>query len=140
MWSKKQRSMVTPSKNKMDSDTQPISVEEFEELKRAYLEAIPAIDALKQDLKGLNKAQKDRVNRIHAYMRENGLMTADVGGVSFEREEKTTVSVSMKTLEEVIENPADLEQYKRDHSVTKESLKVRKPKRRRTETGEASDE
>jgi hypothetical protein len=38
----------------------------------------------------------------------------------------------MKTLEEVIENPADLEQYKRDHSVTKESLKVRKPKRRRT--------
>ena len=66
-------------------------------------------------------------------MRENNLMSADIGGVTFEREEKTTVSVSMKTLEEIIENPADLEQYKRDHTTTKESLKVRKPKRRRIE-------
>lgn len=117
----------------MDSEMQSLSSEDFEELKKAYLEAIPAIDALKQDLKGLNKAQKERVQQIHAYMRENDLMTADVGGVTFEREEKTTVSVSIKTLEEIIENPADLEQYKRDHSVTKESLRVRKPKRRRTE-------
>ena len=60
-------------------------------------------------------------------------LSADIGGVTFEREEKTTVSVSMKTLEEIIENPADLEQYKRDHTTTKESLKVRKPKRRRVE-------
>lgn len=128
----RENSTAPYNQQKMDSDTQSMTAEEFDELKKAYLEAIPGIDALKQDLKGLNKAQKERVGRIHSYMRENGIMSADVGGVSFEREEKTTVSVSMKTLEEVIENPADLEQYKRDHSVTKESLKVRKPKRRRT--------
>jgi hypothetical protein len=60
-------------------------------------------------------------------------MTEDIGGITFEREEKTTVSVSMKNLEEIMENPADLEQYKREHAKTKESLKVRKPKRQRTD-------
>lgn len=105
----------------------------FDDLKKAYIDAIPAGDALKQQLKSHNKEQKARLNAIHAYMRENNIMTEDIGGVTFEREEKTTVSVNMKTLEEIIENPADLEQYKRDHAKTKESLKVRKPKRQRTE-------
>ena len=72
----------------MEPEMQSMSAEEFDEMKKAYLEAIPAIDALKQDLKGLNKAQKDRVKQIHAYMRENGIMTADVGGVTFERKKK----------------------------------------------------
>jgi len=106
---------------------------EFNDLKKEYIEALPEIDALKEQLKVCNKAQKERLGQIHSYMRENNLMSADIGGVTFEREEKTTVSVSMKTLEEVIENPADLEQYKRDHTTTKESLKVRKPKRRRVD-------
>lgn len=106
---------------------------DFDDLKKEYIAALPEIDALKQQLKVCNKAQKERLGQIHSYMRENNLMSADIGGVTFEREEKTTVAVSMKTLEEVIENPADLEQYKRDHTTTKESLKVRKPKRRRVE-------
>lgn len=107
--------------------------DDFEQLKKEYIDAIPAGDALKQQLKSHNKEQKTRLNQIHGYMREHGIMSEDIGGVTFEREEKTTVSVSMKTLEEIIENPADLEQYKRDHAKTKESLKVRKPKRRRTD-------
>lgn len=105
----------------------------FADLKKAYIDAIPAGDALKQQLKSHNKEQKARLNAIHSYMRENNIMSEDIGGITFEREEKTTVSVNMKTLEEIIENPADLEQYKRDHATTKESLKVRKPKRQRTE-------
>ena len=113
-----------------------MSAAEFTELKKAYIEAIPAGDALKQQLKSHNKEQKARLNHIHAYMRENNIMSEDIGGIKFEREEKTTVQVSMKTLEEIIENPADLEQYKRDHTKTKESLKVRKPKRRRTDNEE----
>ncbi len=112
---------------------EPMTEQEFTDLKRAYTEAIPAGDALKQQLKEYNKEQKARKSQIHAYMRENNIMSADIGGVTFEREEKTTCKVSLKTLEEVIDNPADLEQYKRDHTTTKESLKVRKPKRRRTE-------
>ena len=111
---------------------QTITSEDFNELKQAYQDAIPAGDALKQQLNSHNKEQKQRLNQIHSYMRENNMMTVDIGGISIEREEKTTVSVSMKTLEEVIDNPADLEQYKRDHTTTKEVLKVRKPKRRRT--------
>jgi len=105
--------------------------EEFNGLKRAYQEAVPAGDAIKQQLKAYNKEQKIRLTQIHAYMRENNLMSADIGDITIEREEKTTVSVSMKTLEEVIDNPADLEQYKRDHTTTKEVIRVRKPKRRR---------
>lgn len=112
----------------MDSMTQA----EFDELKLAYQGALPALDALKQQLKSLNKEQKSRMDQIHSYMRENNIMSADIGGLTIEREEKTTVSVSMKTLEEVIDNPADLEQYKRDHTTTKEVIKVRKPKRQRT--------
>jgi hypothetical protein len=117
---------------KMQADMQTMTSEEFNELKQAYQDAIPAGDALKQQLNSHNKEQKQRLNQIHSYMRENNMMTVDIGGISIEREEKTTVSVSMKTLEEVIDNPADLEQYKRDHTTTKEVLKVRKPKRRRT--------
>ena len=116
----------------MDEHMDSMTQEEFDDLKLAYQEAIPAGDALKQQLKSHNKEQKARLNQIHAYMRENNIMSADIGAITIEREEKTTVSVSMKTLEEVIDNPADLEQYKRDHTTTKEVLKVRKPKRRRT--------
>ena len=50
-----------------DETMQP---QEFEELKVAYQEAVPAIDALKQQLKSLNKEQKSRLNQIHAYMRK----------------------------------------------------------------------
>lgn len=117
----------------MDTEMDTMTPESFDELKKAYIDAIPAGDALKQQLKSHNKEQKARLNAIHAYMRENNIMSEDIGGITFEREEKTTVSVNMKTLEEIIENPADLEQYKRDHAKTKESLKVRKPKRQRTE-------
>lgn len=108
-------------------------MEHFDELKKEYIEALPEIDALKQQLKICNKAQKERHEQIYSYMRDHNLMSADIGGVTFEREEKNVVSVSMKTLEEIIENPAELEQYKRDHTTTKETLKVRKPKRRRGE-------
>jgi len=112
----------------MDSMTQ----EEFDQLKLDYQDAVGPIDALKQQLKSLNNEQKSRLNQIHSYMRENNIMSADIGGITIEREEKTTVSVSMKTLEEAFDNPADLEQYKRDHTTTKEVIKVRKPKRQRT--------
>ena len=53
--------------------------------------------------------------------------------MTFEREEKTTVpAVSLKTLEEIVENPAVVEQYKREYAKTQEKLRVRKPKRQRT--------
>ena len=110
-----------------------MSTPEFDNLKKEYIAALPELDALKAQLKNCNKAQKERLNQIHSYMRENNIMSADIGGITIEREEKTTVSVSVKTLEEVFDNPADLEQYKRDHTTTKEVLKVRKPKRRRTD-------
>jgi len=46
---------------------------EFDELKLAYQGALPAIDALKQQLKSLNKEQKSRMDQIHSYMRENNI-------------------------------------------------------------------
>jgi len=124
--------MVTFYQKKMEAGMDSMSENDFNDLKKAYQEATPAGDALKQQLKSHNKDQKARLLQIHSYMRENNIMSADIGGIVIEREEKTTVAVSMKTLEEVMDNPADLEQYKRDHSTTKEVLKVRKPKRRRT--------
>ena len=113
-----------------------MSEQDFSDLKQTNQEAVPSGDALKQQLKSHNKEQKARLKLIHDYMRENQMMAVDIGEITIEREEKTTVSVSMKTLEEVIDNPADLEQYKRDHTTTKEVLKVRKPKRRRTDDNE----
>ncbi len=104
---------------------------EFEEIKKAYIDDLAVGDAIKQQLKSHSKVQKERLKKIHSYMRENDIMSEDIGGVTFEREEKTSVKVNMKTLEEFVDNPADLEQYKRDHSTTTESIKVRKPKRQR---------
>ena len=123
----------------MDADMPQTSADEFDQLKKEYTDAIPEGDAIKAQLKSFNKAQKQRHAKIYQYMRENNMMTADLGGVTFEREEKTTVpAVSLKTLEEIVENPAVVEQYKREYVKTKESLRVRKPKRQRTE--ETSDE
>jgi len=107
--------------------------QEFNDLKREYTEAIPEGDAIKAQLKSFNKAQKERHAQIYSYMREHNIMSADLGGVTFEREEKTTVpAVSLKTLEEIVENPAVVEQYKREYAKTQEKLRVRKPKRQRT--------
>ena len=110
-----------------------LSPEDYEQLKQEYEAAIPVGDALKQQLKEFNKEQKARLNQIASYMRQNNIMSAEIGGITIEREEKTSISVSMKTLEEIIDNPADLEQYKRDHTTTKEVIRVRKPKRRRVD-------
>lgn len=117
----------------MNVDMPTISAAEFDDIKRAYIHDLTVGDALKQQLKAHNKVQNARKKKIHAYMRDNNIMSEDIGGHTFEREEKTSVKVNMKTLEEIIDNPADLEQYKREHSTTKESLKIRKPKRQRTE-------
>jgi len=107
---------------------------EFDQVKQEYTEAIPEGDAIKAQLKSFNKEQKERHAKIYQYMRENNMMSADLGGITFEREEKTTIpSISIKTLEEIVEDPAIVEQYKRDYANTKESLKVRKPKRQRTD-------
>lgn len=121
------------NQKKMDSEMSQMTIVEFDQLKKDFTEAIPEGDAIKAQLKSFNKEQKERLGQIHSYMRENNIMTADLGGITFEREEKTTVpAVSMKTLEEIVEDPAIVEQYKRDYAKTKESLKVRKPKRQRT--------
>jgi len=118
---------------KMDSDMPEMTDTEFDQLKKEYTDAIPEGDAIRTQLKNFNKVQKERLSKMHAFMREKGIMSTDLGGVTFEREEKTTVpAVSIKTLEEIVENPAVVEQYKRDYANTKESLKVRKPKRQRT--------
>ena len=123
---------------KMDSSMSSMTEEEFTQIKLEYTNAIPEGDAIKAQLKSHNKEQKERHAKIYQYMRENNLMSADLGGVTFEREEKTTVpSVSVKTLEELVDDPAVVEQYKRDYAKTKESLRVRKPKRQRVS---ASDE
>lgn len=111
-----------------------ITAEEFNQIKQEYLDALPEGDALKAQLKSHNIEQKTRHGKIYQYMRENDVMSTDLGGVTFEREEKTTVpAVSLKTLEEIVENPAVIEAYKRDYAKTKESLKVRKPKRQRVD-------
>jgi len=118
---------------KMDAEMPQLTEAEFDQLKQEYVNAIPEGDAIKAQLKSFNKEQKERHAKIYQYMRENNLMSADLGGLTFEREEKTTVpSISIKTLEEIVEDPAVVEQYKRDYAKTKESLKVRKPKRQRT--------
>jgi len=123
---------------KMDAEMPQLTEAEFVQLKQDYANAIPEGDAIRAQLKSFNKEQKERHAKIYQYMRENNLMSADLGGITFEREEKTTVpSVSIKTLEEIVDNPAVVEQYKRDYAKTKESLKVRKPKRQRTDDASA---
>ena len=122
----------------MDAEMPQMTEAAFDQLKQDYTNAIPEGAAITAQLKSFNKEQKERHAKIYQYMRENNLMSADLGGVTFEREEKTTVpAVSIKTLEEIGENPAVVEQYKRDYAKTKESLKVRKPKRQRTDGASA---
>ena len=48
----------------MDDHMDSMTQEEFDELKLAYQEAIPAGDALKQQLKAHNKEQKARTDTV----------------------------------------------------------------------------
>jgi|TARA_B110000977_G_scaffold33206_1_gene44224 hypothetical protein len=104
--------------------------EEFEQLKIDYIAAVPQIDELKSQLKILNKEQKKRSSDIQSYMQANDLTELDISGISFSRVEKTSVSINLQNLSEIIDDPSILEAFKAAHSSTKERLKVIRPKKR----------
>ena len=58
----------------MNTDMASMTSDDFEQLKKEYIDAIPAGDALKQQLKSHNKEQKTRLNQIHGYMREQYIL------------------------------------------------------------------
>lgn len=104
--------------------------EEFNKLKMDYIAAVPQIDELKAQLKILNKEQKKRSSDIQTYMQANDITELDISGISFARIEKTSVSINLQNLSEIIEDPSILEAFKIAHSSTKERLKVSRPKKR----------
>jgi len=114
----------------MSSPTQNTMNQNFEQLKKDYIDAIPQIDELKASLKVLNKEQKNRTLAIQTYMQENDINEVDIDGISFSRVEKTSVSINLQNLSEVFEDPSELEAFKVLHSTTKERLKITRPKKR----------
>jgi hypothetical protein len=114
----------------MSSPTQNTKDQIFEQFKKDYIEAIPKIDELKAELKILNKDQKNRILSIQNYMQENEIDVVDISGISFSRVSKTSVSINMQNLSEIIEDPSELEAFKVAHSTTKERLKITRPKKR----------
>jgi|TARA_B110000208_G_C11568639_1_gene358072 hypothetical protein len=115
----------------MSNPSENMSEEAFQQLKENYIEAIPKIDQLKAELKVLNKEQKQRSLDIQSYMQANNISQMDVSGISFSRIEKTSVSINIQNLSEIIEDPSELEAFKAAHTTTKESLKITRPKKRR---------
>ena len=80
--------------------------------------------------KVLNKEQKNRTLAIQTYMQENDINEVDIDGISFSRTLKTSVSINLQNLSEIIEDPSELEAFKVLHSTTKERLKITRPKKR----------
>ena len=113
-----------------NTDNQNMDNQHFEQLKNNYIECIAPIDELKAQLKILNKEQKNRTLAIQEYMQENDISEVDISGISFARIEKTSVSINMQNLSEIIEDPSELEAFKVAHSTTKERLKITRPKKR----------
>jgi|TARA_B110001450_G_scaffold169093_1_gene157631 hypothetical protein len=113
-----------------NTDNQNMDNQSFEQLKTDYIGANPKIDELKSELKILNKEQKNRTLAIQKYMQENDINEVDISGVSFSRVEKTSVSINLQSLSEIIEDPSELEAFKVAHSITKERLKITRPKKR----------
>jgi len=112
------------------SSPQNMDNQSFEQLKTDYIGANPKIDELKSELKILNKEQKNRTLAIQKYMQENDINEVDISGISFSRVEKTSVSINIQNLSEIIEDPSELEAFKVAHSTTKERLKITRPKKR----------
>tara|TARA_B110000090_G_C13168353_1_gene364384 strand:+ start:153 stop:611 length:459 start_codon:yes stop_codon:yes gene_type:complete len=119
-----------PTKKKSNMSAQNINDQKLEELKKDYIDAFPKIDELRAELKILNKEQKKRSSDIQSYMQENDITELDISGISFSRVEKTSVSINMQTLSEIIEDPSELEAFKVANSTTKERLKITRPKKR----------
>jgi hypothetical protein len=115
--------MSTPNTDNRNMDN-------FEQLKNNDIECIAPIDELKAQLKILNKEQKKRTVAIQKYMQENDISEVDIGGISFAMVEKTSVSINIQNLSEIIEDPSELEAFKVAHSTTKERLKITRPKKR----------
>ena len=105
-----------------------ITPQDFETAKSEYVTAMPDIDALKAQMRELNKEQKKRKDIIFQYMRENDLDGIEVGGISFERTQTTRLKLTEDLLEEIVTDAQQLEQIRADNSVSKETFKVKKRK------------
>ena len=106
-----------------------ISQNDFEIAKTEYIETLPALTELNKQKKELNTKQKERKAIITQYMKQEHETSLELGGFTFELQEKERIPINMSLLEELI--PDRIQQIKEDYKVVKEILHVRKPKRAR---------
>lgn len=101
-----------------------------------FLSLQPQIQEEQTKLKQLRKEQKANTDVIKQYMLEHDIMTVDVGGYEFSREEVQRCSFTEKNLEDFLEDQTILENYREAYTESSEKFKMSKPKRRRLHSSE----
>jgi hypothetical protein len=112
----------------------------FKKAQDDFLALQPEILEQQAKLKQLRKEQKANTECIKQYMEEHELNTLDVGGYEFSREEVTRCSFTEKNLEDFLEDPSILDNYREAYAESKQRFKLQKPKRRRRERGSPSED
>jgi len=94
-----------------------------------FLGLQPEILEAQAKLKQLRKEQKANVDVIKQHMVENDVKNLDVGGYEFAREEVSRCSFTEKNLEEFLEDPTILDNFRETYTESGEKFKMNKPKR-----------
>lgn len=94
-----------------------------------FLALQPEILEAQTKLKQLRKEQKANIDVIKQHMVENDVTQLDVGGYEFSREEVSKCSFTEKNLEEFLEDPSILENFRNTYTQSGEKFKMIRPKR-----------
>ena len=102
-----------------------------------FISLQPQIQEAQSTVKQLRKEQKANIDIIKQHMVENDVKSLDVGGYEFSREEVERCSFTEKNLEEFLEDPSFLDNYRQTYSESSVKFKMNRPKRvRRSQTDE----
>ena len=96
--------------------------------RRLFIDYSKRVADLTQQQKPLKKEQKKYEKMIIRYMEDNGIESYDVGDFQFVRRESTRFKMSKEDLIELLEDPADADQF----DVTTSSFGKKKRKIRET--------
>ena len=94
-----------------------------------FLALQPEILEAQTKLKQIRKEQKANMDVIKQHMVENDVTQLDIGGYKFMREEVSRCSFTEKNLEEFLEDPSILENFRETYTESGEKFKMNKPKR-----------
>lgn len=109
--------------------------QEYNDACKEFMSLQPSIMEQKEKLNALKKEQNQHIKTIKQYMVDHDIITLDVGGYEFHREEVEKCAYSEKNFVEFLQSVRRgdkmLEEYKETYTQSGEKFKMNRPKKRK---------